>query len=83
MKNCFVCLTALGFAASVWAQAAAPSTVVTNAPVRRSTPNSNDVVYTLGPDSKPRDGVPNGKFTDSFPDFEDYKTQSRSFSAIG
>ena len=31
----------------------------------RSTPNSNDVFYTLGPDSKPRDGVPKGKFTEA------------------
>ena len=65
MKNCFFCLTALGFAVGVWAQPAAPPTVVTNASVRRGTPNSNDVFYTLGPDSKPRDGVPKGKFTET------------------
>jgi len=28
-------------------------------------PNSNDVFYTLGPDSKPRDGVPKGKVTEA------------------
>ncbi len=31
----------------------------------RGTPNSNDVFYTLGPDSKPRDGVPKGRFTEA------------------
>jgi enterochelin esterase-like enzyme len=31
----------------------------------RGTPNSNDVFYTLGPDSRPRDGVPRGKFTEA------------------
>lgn len=34
------------------------------APPRRQG-NSNDVFYTLGPDSKPRDGVPKGKFTEA------------------
>src|SRR3989440_3331502 len=31
----------------------------------RGTPNSNDVFYTRGPDSKPRDGVPRGKFSEA------------------
>ena len=42
-----------------------PGATTTNAPAprgNRGTPNSNDVFYTLGPDSKPRDGVPKGKF---------------------
>lgn len=30
----------------------------------RGTPNSNDVFYSLGPDSKPRDGVPHGKYSE-------------------
>jgi enterochelin esterase-like enzyme len=44
-------------------------TAPTNAPAAgrfgRGVPNSNDVFYTLGPDSKPRDGVPKGKFTEA------------------
>src|SRR4051812_18718761 len=31
----------------------------------RGTPNSNDVFYALGPDSKPMAGVPHGKFTEA------------------
>ncbi len=31
----------------------------------RGTPNSNDVFYALGPDSKPREAVPKGKFTEA------------------
>ena len=31
----------------------------------RGPANSNDVFYTLGPDSKPHDGVPKGKFTEA------------------
>jgi enterochelin esterase family protein len=31
----------------------------------RGTPNSNDLFYTLGPDSRPREGVPKGKFTEA------------------
>jgi len=31
----------------------------------RGTSNSNDVFYTLGPDSQPRPGVPKGKFTEA------------------
>ena len=49
------------------ADAPAPTTGATNVPVRarRGTPNSNDVFYTLGPDSQPRPGVPKGKFTEA------------------
>src|SRR5262245_44169128 len=32
---------------------------------RRGPPNSNDVFYTLGPDSQPRPGLPKGKFTEA------------------
>jgi len=48
--------------------AATPGSGGTNVTQRwngRGTPNSNDVFYTLGPDSKPRDGVPHGKFTEA------------------
>jgi enterochelin esterase family protein len=31
----------------------------------RGVQNSNDVFYTLGPDSKPREGVPKGKFSEA------------------
>ena len=44
---------------------AASTSASTNTPPRqgnRGPANSNDVFYTLGPDSKPRDGVPKGKF---------------------
>ena len=45
-----------------------PKTVPpTNATPRaaRGPANSNDVFYTLGPDSRPRDGVPKGHFTEA------------------
>ncbi len=48
--------------------AAANPTSPTNAPARRfgrNTPNSNDVFYTLGPDSQPRAGVPKGSYSDA------------------
>jgi enterochelin esterase family protein len=68
MKELIVCLFAVLVAAETAAQGAAstPSNTTTNAPPRRGNrgpANSNDVFYTLGPDSKPRDGVPKGKYT--------------------
>lgn len=45
---------------------AAESTTSTNNPARRrGTPNSNDVFYTLGPDSQRREGVPQGKYSEA------------------
>jgi len=44
------------------------SNTATNTPPRRANrgpANSNDVFYTLGPDSKARDGVPKGKYTEA------------------
>jgi len=74
MKNVIVCLTILyGAAAEICHAAEAPAgsnstAAVTNiAPgrTRRSAPNSNDVFYTLGPDSQPRPGLPKGKYTEA------------------
>src|ERR1043165_258173 len=68
MKNLITSLIVILFAADLFSQPAAPTAPTapaTNAPPRRfgrGTPNSNDVFYSLGPDSKPRDGVPKGKF---------------------
>ena len=65
------CAGAIAFAADVPkpADAASPSAAAaTNTPPRRGNrgpANSNDVFYTLGPDSMPRDGVPKGKFTEA------------------
>src|SRR5688572_11223573 len=50
------------------ADATSPSSASasTNAPPRRNRlSNSNDVFYTLGPDSQPRPGVPKGKYTEA------------------
>lgn len=47
------------------AQSAAPAPGATNPPParpRRGAPNSNDLFYALGPDSKPHDSVPKGRF---------------------
>jgi len=73
MKNVAACLAFFGVAvAQVCYSADAPvgatsTTGATNAPIRarRGTPNSNDVFYTLGPDSQPRPGLPKGKFTEA------------------
>ncbi len=47
---------------------AAEETRLTNAVSQfgqgRGMPNSNDAFYALGPDSKPRDGVPKGTFSE-------------------
>src|SRR5436190_4283758 len=65
-RNCGCCLLVIWFAASAaFSQPASPAAGTTNASPRRAwrgPPNSNDVFYSLGPDSKPRDGVPKGKF---------------------
>ncbi len=45
------------------ADAAAPSIPATPARGGRGAPNTNDFYYRLGPDSKPMDGVPKGKFS--------------------
>ena len=47
------------------ADAGAPSTPATPARGGRGTPNTNDFFYRLGPDSKPMDGVPKGKFSEA------------------
>lgn len=46
---------------------AEPTTVTNSVPQRfnRGAPNSNDVFYALGSDSKPRDGVPHGKYSEA------------------
>jgi enterochelin esterase-like enzyme len=67
MKNILACIAViLSATPHLFSQTAAPG-AATNAPARgrSGTPNSNDVFYTLGPDSKPRDGVPKGKFTEA------------------
>lgn len=69
MKNVLPIAGIILFAANVYSQTtqASPSPA-TNEPLRRfgrGVPNSNDVFYTLGPDSQPRPGVPQGKFTDA------------------
>src|SRR5689334_7481870 len=65
---------AIALLAFLWlavTQAAPQTTAATNAsPAKTNTvrrfsrgpANSNDLFYSLGPDSKPRDGVPQGKF---------------------
>jgi enterochelin esterase family protein len=58
----------LSAAPQLFSQAATPATATNStAPARggRGTPNSNDVFYTLGPDSKPRDGVPKGRYAEA------------------
>ena len=68
MRNFTVLLAVMGFAVDTFSQPAASPAAPTNAaPARagRGAANSNDVFYTLGPDSKPRDGVPKGRFTEA------------------
>src|SRR6187397_3022916 len=70
MKHLIVSLSLiLSATLQLFSQAAVPATgATTNAPARSGrggTPNSNDVFYTLGPDSKPRDGVPKGKYSEA------------------
>ena len=67
MKNVLAGLAVIFFTVEVFAQPAAPAAAPgTNAPPRRvggrGPGNSNDVFYSLGPDSKLRDGLPTGKF---------------------
>jgi len=66
MKVTLACLSAMLFATpGVFSQPATPAVVATNGTPQRAArgpANSNDVFYSLGPDSKPRDGVPKGKF---------------------
>lgn len=59
-------LLAATFAVSAFAQPATPATPATNPPSRRfaGPPNSNDVFYSLGPDSQPRPGVPKGNYSE-------------------
>ena len=47
------------------ADALAPGAAATPARVGRGIPNTNDFFYRLGPDSKPMDGVPQGKFSEA------------------
>ena len=66
MKNVFVSLALILCAAvQTFSQPAAAVAGITNVPARRGgrgPGNSNDVFYRLGPDSKPMDGVPKGRF---------------------
>ena len=65
------CAGALAFAADETVPAVpkpSPAATGSNTPPRRDgrgPTNTNDVFYTLGPDSKPRDGVPKGKFSEA------------------
>jgi enterochelin esterase family protein len=65
------CSGTIAFAADALKRADSASgsaSAITNTPPRRAgrdPANSNDVFYTLGPDSKPRDGVPKGKYTEA------------------
>ena len=64
----FCSLAAAAFAADDPKPATGAAPAAPAAPPRGGrvgTPNSNDVFYTLGPDSKPRDGVPKGRFTEA------------------
>ncbi len=74
MKNVIGCVAALLVAATEVCYSADPpvgtatnagATNVTSNRARRGPPNSNDVFYTLGPDSQPRPGLPKGKFTEA------------------
>ncbi|MCI0745692.1 MAG: esterase family protein [Verrucomicrobia subdivision 3 bacterium] len=74
MKDVITCLAMVWLAAIEVSHSAdpqtgaAPAAAATNstpARGRRGTPNSNDVFYTLGPDSQPRPGVPKGRFTEA------------------
>ena len=66
MKNIIVSLALIfSVTPNLFSQPATPVAGNTNSSPRRANrgpANSNDVFYTLGPDSKPRDGVPKGKF---------------------
>src|ERR1043166_4720850 len=66
MKNTLSSLVVILLAAvECFAQPATSPSAATNTSARRfgrGPANSNDVFYSLGPDSKPRDGVPYGKF---------------------
>jgi enterochelin esterase-like enzyme len=68
-RNVFVCLAVILPATSqLFSQTASPTAgtnLVAQGRERRGIANSNDVFYTLGPDSKPREGVPRGKFTEA------------------
>jgi enterochelin esterase-like enzyme len=62
-------LLAAGFLCVIHSADAADTAATTNQPAQgrggRGTPNSNDVFYALGPDSKPHDGVPKGKYSEA------------------
>src|SRR5580765_457470 len=63
-NGALACLAFFLFASGV-SQSAEPAAAPPGAPQRRGgrgPGNSNDVFYRLGPDSKPMDGVPKGKF---------------------
>ncbi|HTI72020.1 MAG TPA: alpha/beta hydrolase-fold protein [Candidatus Limnocylindria bacterium] len=66
---CSVLALVVGASLSVGAEDAkatnAIASPIAQRPGNRGTSNSNDVFYTLGPDSKPRDGVPKGRFTEA------------------
>src|SRR5688572_19464446 len=68
MKSVIVCLTLVWLGTTEICYCADPPTAATTNATpgrgRRGTPNSNDVFYTLGPDSQPRSGVPKGRFTE-------------------
>ncbi len=66
MRNWIASLALLVMATpEICPSADAAAVPAAQARVGRGVPNSNDVFYTLGPDSGPRDGVPKGKFTEA------------------
>jgi enterochelin esterase-like enzyme len=68
MKQLLACMVLILLGApQLYPQTAAPAAGATPAPPARGgrgSANSNDVFYRLGPDSKPMDGVPKGKFSE-------------------
>src|ERR1051325_10661820 len=68
MKHLLASAALILCSVSLFAQTPAPPTTATNELARgfgRGTPNSNDVFYALGPDSKAREGAPKGKYSEA------------------
>ena len=62
MKSALICCGILVLSLPFALQSADSTTTNLSRPQRRGTPNSNDLFYALGPDSKHMEGVPRGKF---------------------
>ena len=64
MKNVLTCLALILLAPGVGqgAQSAPPAPAAPRGGGGRGPANTNDLFYRLGPDSRPMDGVPKGKF---------------------